>query len=579
LPPNLLKIYGLIFIAYHYVQYLPLHLRSLFVLMEERKNSGLKIWTPLLFAAILVAGMAIGFKLRDSLRAKRDIESIVYRSDRLEQLIDLINERYVDTVDINSIYSDAVSGILSHLDPHTVYISADEVGTVNESLEGGFFGIGVEFVIIRDTIQVTAVMQGGPAERAHVQVGDQFVKVGDSIVAGTKITGERISKLLKGEQHSKVMITLKQPFITGTHNVLIERDIVPILSVDAGIMLDANTGYIKINRFSATTHDEFSKVLKSLKAQGLEDLMIDLRGNPGGYLDAATLIADELIAGTKLLVYTQGKRYYKTEYKSGQENGFEKGRVAILVDENSASASEILAGAIQDWDRGVIVGRRSYGKGLVQEQYDLEDGAALRLTIAKYYTPSGRCIQRSYQKGKSAYSEDYYKRFYSGEFTGFDTLAVGDTTPYYTANKRVVYGGGGIKPDVYIPYDTTKISATIINVLTGEVMRDIMWDYYLQKRNSLKYTSISDFDMSFKGEADVIKMYLATLGSANRKEIEKELRISANDKFLRAQIKTQFAKYIYQNRGYYTLAAKDDNVIQKALQILGNDSYSKIIGR
>jgi carboxyl-terminal processing protease len=523
--------------------------------------------------------MVIGFKLRDSLRAKRDIESIIYRNDRLEQLIDLINERYVDTVDINSIYSDAVTGILSHLDPHTVYISADEVSTVNESLEGGFYGIGVEFIIVRDTIQVTAVMQGGPAERAHVQVGDQLVKVGDSIVAGTDITGDRISRLLKGEQHSKVMLTLKQPYINGTRNVQIERDIVPILSVDAGIMLDANTGYIKINRFAATTHDEFANALKMLKAQGMQDLMIDLRGNPGGYLDAATLIADELIAGEKLLVYTQGKRYYKTEYKSGQENGFENGRVAILVDENSASASEILAGAVQDWDRGVILGRRTYGKGLVQEQYDLEDGAALRLTIAKYYTPSGRCIQRSYKKGKTAYSEDFYKRFYTGEFTGYDTLVIGDTTPYYTANKRVVYGGGGIKPDVYIPYDTTRVSGSVMNALTGDVMRDMMWDYYLRNRDSLKYRSVSDFDMSFKGENDIIKMYLAAIPAAERKETEKALRTASNNNFLRIQIKAQFAKYIFQNKGYYTIAAKDDNVIQKALQILGNDSYSKIIGR
>ncbi len=547
--------------------------------MDQPNNNNLRIWTPILFAVILIAGMVIGFKLRDSLRGKRDIETVIYRSDRLEQLIDLINEKYVDTVNTNSIYSDAVAGILSHLDPHTVYISADEVSTVNESLGGGFFGIGVEFVIVRDTIQVTAITPGGPAERSHVQVGDQFIKVGDSVVAGKDITSEKIIKLLKGEQYSKVKLTLKQPYIAGVRNVILERDIVPIFSIDAAVMLDANSGYIKINRFSATTHDEFKKALQSLKGQGMKDVILDLRGNPGGYLDAATLIADEFISGRKLLVYTQGKNQYKTEYKSGEEKGFEEGRVVVLVDENSASAAEILAGAIQDWDRGVIVGRRSYGKGLVQEQYDLEDGAALRLTIAKYYTPSGRCIQRTYSKGKSAYSEDYFNRFRSGEFTGFDTLSVGDTIPYYTANKRVVYGGGGIKPDVYIPYDTTKVSVAVVNIITGVKMRDIIWDFYLRNKDTLQYRSVNDFDHRFLAEDDIIKMYLATLSASGRKEAEKLLKTPANSKLLRGQIKSQVARYIYQNKGYYSIAAKDDKDIQRALQILGDESYLKIIGR
>ncbi|HYD22631.1 MAG TPA: S41 family peptidase [Flavipsychrobacter sp.] len=547
--------------------------------MDERKNDSLKIWTPLLFAVIMIAGMTIGFKLRDSLRAKRDIETIIYRNDRLEQLIDLINEKYVDTVDLNSIYQDAVTGILSHLDPHTVYISADQVENVNEDLEGGFYGIGVEFVIVRDTIQVTSVMPGGPAERVNVQVGDQLVKVGDSIVAGKKISSGQIIKMLKGKQHTKVMLTLKQPFVAGTRKVEIERDIVPILSVDAGIMLDANTGYIKINRFSATTYDEFTDALTKLKRQNMEDLILDLRDNPGGYLDAATLIADELISGRKLLVYTQGKRSYKTEYKAGDKNGFENGRLVVLVDENSASASEILAGAVQDWDRGVIVGRRTFGKGLVQEQYDLGDGAALRLTIAKYYTPSGRCIQRTYAKGKSAYTEDYYHRFQTGELMGFDTLAIGDTIPYYTANKRVVYGGGGIKPDVYIPYDTTRIAIPVLSMLTSDALSNIMWDYYLRNRDSLRYRSLSDFEMRFRGEDTVIAMYLRSLPVSERKDAETVLKTPVNNQLFRLHMKAQFARYMFKGNGYYQVLAQDDDEVQRALQILSDKSYLKIIGR
>ena len=542
--------------------------------MDERKNDSLKIWTPLLFAVIMIAGMTIGFKLRDSLRNKRDIETIIYRNDRLEQLIDLINEKYVDTVNINSIYPDAVTGILSHLDPHTVYISADQVENVNEDLEGGFYGIGVEFVIVRDTIQVTSVMPGGPAERVNVQVGDQLVKVGDSIVAGKKISSGQIIKMLKGKQHTKVILTLKQPFVAGTRKVEIERDIVPILSVDAGIMLDANTGYIKINRFSATTYDEFTDALTKLKRQNMEDLVLDLRDNPGGYLDAATLIADELISGRKLLVYTQGKRSYKTEYKAGEKNGFENGRLVVLVDEN-----EILAGAVQDWDRGVIAGRRTFGKGLVQEQYDLSDGAALRLTIAKYYTPSGRCIQRTYAKGKSAYTEDYYHRFQTGELMGFDTLAVGDTIPYYTANKRVVYGGGGIKPDVYIPYDTTRIAIPVLSMLTSDALGNIMWDYYLRNRDSLRYRSMGDFEMRFKGEDTVIAMYLRSLPAGERKDAETVLKVPVNNQLFRLHMKAQFARYMFRGDGYYQVLAQDDDEIQRALQILSDESYLKIIGR
>ena len=523
--------------------------------------------------------MTIGFKLRDSLRNKRDIETIIYRNDRLEQLIDLINEKYVDTVNINSIYQDAVTGILSHLDPHTVYISADQVENVNEDLEGGFYGIGVEFVIVRDTIQVTSVMPGGPAERVNVQVGDQLVKVGDSIVAGKKISSGQIIKMLKGKQHTKVILTLKQPFVAGARKVEIERDIVPILSVDAGIMLDANTGYIKINRFSATTYDEFTDALTKLKRQNMEDLVLDLRDNPGGYLDAATLIADELISGRKLLVYTQGKRSYKTEYKAGEKNGFENGRLVVLVDENSASASEILAGAVQDWDRGVIAGRRTFGKGLVQEQYDLSDGAALRLTIAKYYTPSGRCIQRTYAKGKSAYTEDYYHRFQTGELMGFDTLAVGDTIPYYTANKRVVYGGGGIKPDVYIPYDTTRIAIPVLSMLTSDALGNIMWDYYLRNRDSLRYRSMGDFEMRFKGEDTVIAMYLRSLPAGERKDAETVLKVPVNNQLFRLHMKAQFARYMFRGDGYYQVLAQDDDEIQRALQILSDESYLKIIGR
>src|ERR1044071_8456105 len=290
--------------------------------MDVKRSSRLKVWMPLLFSMILIAGMVLGFNLRDTLRNKRDIQTVIERNDRLEQIIDLISEKYVDSVNANLLYEDAINGILSHLDPHTVYITADEYDEVTEDLEGGFFGIGVEFSIIRDTIQVTSVIPQGPAERAGVGLGDQLIKVGDSIVAGTGITSERIIAMLKGKQYSRVLVTLKDPVTTKFKKVAIKRDIVPIYSIDAQLMLDSITGFIKINRFSATTYEEFEKAMKQLLAQGMKQLIVDVRQNPGGYLDAATNIADDFIDDEKLLVYTQGKSSPRRDYKASRPGVF-----------------------------------------------------------------------------------------------------------------------------------------------------------------------------------------------------------------------------------------------------------------
>lgn len=545
---------------------------------EQQKPGSVKVWAPLAFSIVLIAGMVLGFNLRDSLRKKRDIQAVIERNDRLEQVIDLINEKYVDTVNINALYKDAMTGILSHLDPHTVYIPADELDAINEDLEGSFFGIGVEFSIIRDTIQVTSVIEDGPASRSGVETGDQLIKVGDSVVAGTGITSERIIKMLKGKQYSRVLVTLKQH--GGQQKVVtIKRDVIPLYSVEASIMLDSITGYIKINRFSATTYDEFVKALTSLQKQGMQQLVLDLRQNPGGYLNAATSIADEFLGGNKLIVYTKGKHSLRTEYRTGSENKFENGRLAVLVDENAASASEILAGAIQDWDRGIIIGRRTFGKGLVQEQYDMDDGSALRLTIAKYYTPSGRCIQRSFAKGKEAYSEDFVHRFETGELTGFDTTALADTTKYYTSQKRVVYGGGGIKPDVYVPYDTGKLSNGLLNLLYSDDVKNVVWDYFLRNKAVLdKYASVKVFDHYFDG-GQLVKSYLNVLQPHVRIAAGKILKVPYNDSFFRLQMKAQLARILYRNNGYYTVSLKDDNVARKALQILHSKNYSSIISR
>lgn len=523
--------------------------------------------------------MAIGFNLRDSLRNKRDITTIIQRNDRLEQIIDLINARYVDSVNTNALYEEAVDGIIRHLDPHTVYIPADRLQTVNEELEGSFFGIGVEFAITADTIQITSVIENGPAEIAGIQIGDKLVKVGDSIVAGTNITSERIIKMLKGKQFSKVFLTMMDAVSGDLRTVSIKRDEIPRYSIEAAVMLDSLTGIIKINRFSESTYEEFQKKLAILKKKGMQNLVLDLRQNSGGYLEPAKQIADEFLSGDKLIVATKGTNSVPHQYIAGKKGDFEEGSLVVLVDEQSASASEIIAGAVQDWDRGVIVGRRTFGKGLVQDQFDLGDGSALRLTIARYYTPSGRSIQRSFEKGREAYSHDILRRYENGELTGNDSNYIADTTRYFTANKRVVYGGGGITPDIYVPYDTAKVSTAVLDLVFSDKVKTTVWNYYFRNRTALKaYSSVGEFEKDFRSDV-LLKEYLATVDRPTRKVVEMLLKNEHNKKFFSRQMKAVLARMLFRDDGYYSIIYKDDDVVRKAMQILNSASYSDIISR
>ena len=556
------------------------YLCTFFTKMDEQGRDRQKVWMPLLFSIVLATGMVFGFNMRDTLRNKRDITTVIERNDRLEEIIDLINSKYVDSVNSNLLYKDAVNGILNPLDPHTIYIPAEELQGVNDDLEGGFSGIGVEFSIIRDTIRVTSVIENGPAGRAGVEIGDQLIKVGDSVVAGTAINSERIVHLLKGKQHSSVFVTLKRISNGLPKEVSITRDIVPIYSVDASLMLDSVTGFIKVNRFSATTYEEFSTNLKKLLAVGAKQLILDLRDNPGGYLDAATSICDDFLDDKKLIVYTKGIHTLKAEFRANGDKGlFEKGKLVVLVDESSASASEIVAGAVQDWDRGVIMGRRTFGKGLVQEQYSLPDGAALRLTTAKYYTPSGRCIQRSFAKGRDAYLLDYEKRFETGELTGKDTLALTDTTRFFTYKNRVVYGGGGIKPDVFVPYDTAKLSQPVLNMIYSQELKTATWDYFIRNKAKMKYKNIVDFNESFAAEDQIVNTYLGMLKPADRVAANKVMANRVSADYFRLQVKAQIARFLFRDNGYYGIILRDDEVVQKALGVLGSAQYSKILGQ
>ncbi len=547
--------------------------------MREPRQRRLHIWTPVFFAAALSLGMTLGFNLRDTLRNKRDIGAIIERNDRLEEIIDLIRERYVDTVDVNNLYNDAVVGIISHLDPHTSYIPAGRLADVNTDLEGSFFGIGVEFNIIRDTIQITAVIPKGPADRAGVLIGDKIIEVNDSVVAGVGITSERIMQMLRGEQMSRATLGLQAPAEPHLRKVVVVRDVVPINSVEANLLLDSYTGYIRINRFSATTHKEFVQALRGLLTYEITNLIIDLRQNPGGYLEQAVSIAEELLAAGQTIVVTRS-RTEETISRAQRPGLYPKGRLAILVDEGSASAAEILAGAVQDNDRGLVIGRRTYGKGLVQEQFDLGDGSALRITVARYYTPSGRSLQRSYAAGRAAYEEDFASRYYSGELTGrTDSVSGLDTTSFYTSHHRKVRGGGGVFPDIVVPYDSITFNSQLLTIAYGETAGLATWEYYLQQAARLRKLSTPAQLVVDRNIGDTLVTALMRIASeADQQAIRNIQKRPEALEFLQNQLKARLARIIFRSNGYYGVLAPADPVIIRARKALEGTAYEVLEG-
>ena len=545
--------------------------------MANSPKSSFKIWKPLLFSFILILGMIFGYDLHDTLRNKLDFQVAAQHNDRLEEIISLIRDKYVDTVNNDLLFKDAVNGVLKHLDPHTSYIPPEELQGINESLDGGFYGIGIEFAQIRDTVRVVAVIPGGPSYKAGLRVGELLISVELHIIAGKNLATDSIIHMLRGKQKSNVQVTVKMPLTDSVRNITIQRDEVPIYSVDVAMMIDSITGFIRINRFSANTYSEFHDALKLLKEKGLKQLVIDVRDNPGGYLDAVTGVADELLNDKKLIAYTKGLHTSRTEYTAGKTGLFEEGPLAILVDESSASASEILAGAVQDWDRGVIIGRRTFGKGLVQEQYDLSGGAALRLTIAKYFTPSGRCIQRSFAKGRYAYMLDYEKRLEEGDDSVKEIAANTDTTKYFTQKNRPVFGGGGINPDIVVPFDTSSVSRSVLALALSNNMRTAVWDYFISTRIHSNYLTVTHLNKQFKDEPYIIKSFLKLL-SANEQQLAKTILANpSNAHFLALQIKAQLARLYFKDIGYFSILNPTDVVLQKAMQTLHSKQYLQLI--
>lgn len=521
-----------------------------------------KAWLPLLFAIVLVLGLIAGYKLRERMPVTQGFFDSG-RASSIQEVMDLIRQNYVDPVASDSLSEDAVQAVLAHLDPHSVFIPAKYLQEVNEDLQGNFEGIGVEFQIILDTVHVVSVLPDGPSAKAGLKVGDRFLKVGDSVVAGNGITSNRIKKLLRGPGESRVTITILSN--GAVRPVQVTRGTIPLYSVDASYMIDDTTGFIHLNKFSGTSYEECMEAFEALKKKGMRKLIFDLRDNGGGILGEAVDISDEFLSENKLIVYTQGQKQPKTEYNCKRPGQFETGKLVVLVDEGSASASEVVAGAIQDWDRGTIVGRRTFGKGLVQEQFALSDGAALRLTVARYYTPAGRSIQKPYEKGRDAYNEEVVERFHNGEVVHADTAKPAAGPAFKTKGGRVVYGGGGITPDVFVPYDTSGLKSDLTPLFSNQQFGKFIYQYYLRNKSTFdKFRSASEFSRAFSADAGTWT-YLKEYTSANKISIPELNDVDRME--LGKRVKTWMARQIWGMPGYYQVSNVYDLTVQKAREI------------
>ncbi|MFT3947361.1 MAG: S41 family peptidase [Agriterribacter sp.] len=526
-------------------------------------NNRFRLWLPLIFSLVMILGMFFGYKMREKMPVGAKFFS-TEKKGPVQEVLDLISNRYVDPVKTDTLADAAIQEMLTHLDPHSIFISAQDLQQVNEDLAGKFEGIGIEFNIFNDTINVLSVLKGGPSEQAGLQVGDKFLKIGDSAVVGKKIDGDAVRQLLRGLRGSKVKVIVLRGNEKKEYSIT--RGIIPLFSLDASYMIAPSTGYIRLNKFSETTYEEFMEAMQKLKEQGVQKMILDLRGNGGGILQEAVEIADEFLDDNKLIVYTQGDHVNKQEFRAKREGIFEKGKLAVLIDEGSASASEVLTGALQDWDRAEVIGRRSFGKGLVQEQYNLSDGSALRLTIARYYTPLGRSIQKPYDQGLEHYNDELMERYHKGGLLNADSNKNDKGTAYHTPIGKAVYGGGGITPDIFVALDTAGITDRIARLYTKNTIGNFVYNYYVDNLSQFKlYTDPESFEKGF----DIDNKVWDALTSFAAKDSISLHDLSSSDKtFLRQRLKSLFARQQWRNEGFYEVNNVNDPIVKKALEEL-----------
>lgn len=500
-------------------------------------------------------------------------------TEKFATLLNYIELMYVDSVNSEELTEKAIVHLLEELDPHSVYLSKADVQSANEPLQGSFDGIGIQFNILRDTIFVVEPIQGGPSEKLGIRGGDKIVKIEGENVAGIGIKNGDVMKKLKGPKGTKVTVGIERKSAEELLYYSIIRDKIPIYSVDAAYMAAPGIGYIKVSRFAQTTEEELRKGIMKLKAEGMKDLVLDLQGNGGGLLDIAVEMCDEFISGDRLLVYTQGRSFPRDERRANPkvQGSWEKGRLIVLIDESSASASEILSGAIQDWDRGLIVGRRSFGKGLVQRPVKLTDGSVVRLTVQKYFTPSGRCIQKSYENGIAEYEKDKETRWKTGEYFSLDSLNYPDSLKFFTKiKKRTVYGGGGIVPDVFVPLDTTENSPYFSELLRTGVNNDWVLTHVNANRENLlsEYPDVKTFASRFVLSETAMREMIDMLAKKEVPFNEKEYRISEHA--IRLRTKALIARNLYDNEAFYIMINDLNPALIKAVEVLQNGTFEKM---
>lgn len=531
--------------------------------MSEEKNTKAQIRLPIILALAISAGIWIGATFAGPRSDRNDLKSAIYR---IQEVLTYINRDYVDSVDTNELVEYGIEKMLEKLDPHSSYITAKDANLAKSQLEGEFDGIGIEFGILRDTIYVVAPLTGGPSEKLGIQSNDQIIKVDGETVAGTGVTNRDVFDLLRGPKGSVVSIDIKRKNHEELINYSITRDKIPQYSINASYMIDDQIGYIKVTRFAATTYDEFVTSLNDLKSQGMTKLVLDLQGNPGGYMGAAINIADEILGNNAVIVSQQGKlsRYNQKAF-ANRAGAFETGSIVVLINEGSASASEIVAGAVQDNDRGLIVGRRSFGKGLVQMPIDLSDGAELRLTIARYYTPSGRSIQKPYGDEEGDYNLDWINRLDHGEFFNADSIKFNDSLKYETVKGRTVYGGGGIMPDYFVPWDTTMMSTYVNRIFGTDSHREYILDYLESNKKNFDNMSFEEYYSNFE-ISDAMLRDLIKVGEKNKVPFD-EKDFNKSKEYLKILIKAHMGRNIYDDNAFYKVINDINEIYQQAIKL------------
>ena len=499
-------------------------------------------------------------------------------AQKLGTTLYLIENFYVDTANIDKVTEDAIIAALKELDPHSAYISKKDVEKANEPLVGSFEGIGVTFQLIRDTITVISPVAGGPSEKVGIMAGDQFIKIDGEESFGKKVDNEYVQKHLRGKKGTKVTVSVKRGNDKELLDFEIIRDKIPLNSINAAYMIDKHVGYIKLDRFAQESTQEFKDAFARLKSQGMESLIFDLRGNTGGYLNTAIELVDQFLTENKLIVFTEGLRSPRQEWKSKSSGLYTTGKLVVLIDEGSASASEIFSGAMQDHDRGVVIGRRSFGKGLVQRPFNLPDGAQIRLTTSRYHTPSGRCIQRPYEKGVEEYAKEMTKRLERGEYFHADSIHFPDSLKYKTSGGRTVYGGGGIMPDIFIPVDTSFNSKLYTNLVRKGILNRFTTDYGLKHREEIRsqYADFEQFNKNYIVGKDLIDRLKKAAEDA---KVEwNDDQFARSEKFLLLQVKALIARNVWETQQYYQVMASEDTGIKKAMEILEDEkSYKKML--